>query len=59
MTDRPTARDLARLSDALAECARRLAHLERAGRGESAEAERERAWARRRIEEVRHGHDGP
>ena len=59
MTDRPTARDLARLSDALAESARRLAHLERTGRGESAEAERERAWAWRRIEEVRHGYDSP
>lgn len=55
MTDRPTARGLARLSDELAESARRLAQLERIGRGDSAEAERERALARRRIEEVMNG----
>jgi len=59
MADDLSAAKLLRLSDALAESGRRLAHLERTGRGDSAEAQRERAWARRRIEEVRHGHDDP
>lgn len=59
MAEPLSASQLLRLSDALAESGRRLAHLERTGRGESAEAERERAWAWRRIEEVRHGYDSP
>lgn len=59
MVDDLSASQLLRLSDILGETGRRLAHLERTGRGESAEAERERAWARRRIEEVMNGYDSP